>query len=729
MTATSAPDLARDRASPPQRDRWRPAAIRRQVSAAGGRFWARANVARRNPYARLFVASVLTGLIFAVMTGPEGSASAPTSGITGSLSAPRVYWFLGFGLLLFAVRAGWTKIGHAVTARSRAGKGRVADLLAVTPRRLGAEIVLIGFGLAYVTWIAPHDPWKGGLCVQFGAALLALEFVTVALRSGRLRVARLIAYAAVALYGALATITGPVSRYLDRIDVVPHNPVLGKTLMAFVGFLVVVEGALIVLGKLRARADTRLGRGIVVGVGVGLVVYGFFTWTSWVQWDARTPKSLAAFLSRDHLLVHAPTAGLIVMAVGAALVVGGLGWLVVDARGGARVDTGAQRYTTTDSSRGSLGKPALILLVLLLAVEWPLHMSTASLSNLNLQIMPFALLGLGLNVVIGWAGLLDLGYVAFYAIGAYTTAYLAGALPVHPPFVLNDLWTIPFAVLAAMLAGVLLGTPTLRLRGDYLAIVTLGFGEIIYICAVNLTGITGGAQGVTPPPGIPYLNFHILTPILSAGQSWNAVTYLQSYYLLLGVVIVSMVAFNFLNHSKVGRSWTALREDEPAADSIGINALKYKVMAFAIGASTGGFAGVFLASQSQSLFPASFMVQFSITVVVVVVFGGMGSLAGPVVGAIVIAGLPLYLEQQSYSWYNSLDLYLYLGAILIVMMIFRPQGIIPSRRRRREIQLVEAGGGPIDDTTAETADVSWRARVFGSGYFLGERGYLGAEDL
>jgi branched-chain amino acid transport system permease protein len=712
------------------RARRRLVAVGRRVVAWCRTAWAVANEVRRNAYVRLFVASMLTGLILAVMTGPEGSAAAPTSGITGSLSTPRVYWFLGFGALLFVLRAGWTRFGPAITAWSRAGKGRIANVLEATPRRAAAELALIGFGFAYVSWISPHDTWKGGLCIQLGAALLVLEAVTLAVRHGRRRLARFLAYGAVTLYGLLAWLSGPVSRYLNTIGAVPHNPVLGKTLMAASGFVVVVELLVMALGTLRARAVTRRGRSILVGVGIALVVYGFFMWTSWVQWNPNTPKSLARFLSRDHLLVHSNVAGLVCMAVGAALVVAALGWLASDARGTA-TSTGvgvAERYRTADLARGRVGRPALLIFVLLVALEWPLHMSTASLTNLNLQIMPYVLLGLGLNVVIGWAGLLDLGYIAFYAIGAYTTAYFAGALPVHPPFVLSDLWIIPLAILAAMLSGVLLGTPTLRLRGDYLAIVTLGFGEIVYICAVNLIGITGGAQGVTPPPGIPYLNFHVLTPILNATQNWNAITYLQSYYLLLGVVVVSMVAFNFLNHSRVGRSWTALREDEPAADSIGINALKYKVMAFAIGASTGGFAGVFLASESQSLFPSSFTVQFSITVVVVVVFGGMGSLAGPVIGAIVIQGLPLYLTQQNYTWYDSLDLYIYLGAILIVMMIFRPQGVIPSRRRRREIQLVEHGAGPVDDTTAETATVSWRTRVFGSGYFLGERGYLSAED-
>jgi branched-chain amino acid transport system permease protein len=681
----------------------------------------------RNSYARLFVASMLAGLVLAVMTGPEGSATAPLSGITGSLSAPRVYWFLAVGLVLFVVRAGWLRFGSVVTQWTRGVRGRMLHVLAATPRRVVADLALIGFGFVYVSWISPHDPWKGGLCIQFGASLLALEVVSLALRTGRPRVARILIYGFVALYGALAWLTGPVSRYLDTIGVVLHNPVLGKTLLATAGFLVTVELLVVLLGSLRARAARRRGRGVLVGLGVVLVAYGFLTWTSWSQWDAKASKSLASFLSRDHLLVHAPMAGVLLMALGAALVLGGLGWLIADAADPDATRTARilHRYHAVDRAQGALGKPALVLFVLLLALEWPLHMSTSSLSNINLQIMPYVLLGLGLNVVIGWAGLLDLGYIAFYAIGAYTTAYFTGALPVHPPFILSDFWLIPFAIAAAMLAGVLLGTPTLRLRGDYLAIVTLGFGEIIFIFATNLTGITGGSFGAS---GIPYFNFHVLTPILKAGQQWSAISYLPSYYLLLGVVIVSMVAFNFLNNSKVGRTWTALREDEPAADSLGINALKYKVMAFAIGASTGGFAGVFVASQSGQFLPTSFMVQFSITVVVVVVFGGMGSLAGPVIGAIVIQGLPAYLQQQSYTWYNTLDLYIYLGAILIVMMIFRPQGIIPSRRRRREIQLVESGGGPVDDLAdADAGDVAWRTRVFGSGYFLGERGYLGSE--
>ena len=329
---------------------------------------------------------------------------------------------------------------------------------------------------------------------------------------------------------------------------------------------------------------------------------------------------------------------------------------------------------------------------------------------------------MGLNVVVGFAGLLDLGYVAFWAIGAYTTAYFTGALPIQPPFILNPFWIIPFAIVAAMLTGVVLGTPTLRLRGDYLAIVTLGFGEIIEIVANNLSGVTGGPAGA--PGIIPQFSIHLF----SVDYAWTG-TVLPYYYLILGVAVIFMVAFSFLEHSRVGRSWTAIREDEVAADSVGINALKYKVMAFSIGASTSGFAGVFFASQVQSLFPNDFLVQTSILILVFVIFGGMGSIAGAVIGAFAIQWLPQYLQVHSFQDYQSQDEFIYLGALLILLMIFRPQGIIPSRRRRREILLTEAGvgppeppGGPVRITSLGEELPSDYGRLS-----LDEPGYIGPE--
>ncbi|MGC8498062.1 MAG: branched-chain amino acid ABC transporter permease [Acidimicrobiales bacterium] len=313
------------------------------------------------------------------------------------------------------------------------------------------------------------------------------------------------------------------------------------------------------------------------------------------------------------------------------------------------------------------------------------------------QIGVFVLLALGLNVVVGFAGLLDLGFVAFYAIGAYATAWVTGSLPTPAPFGvhLNPFFAIPVAIALVMVAGVLLGTPTLRLRGDYLAIVTLGFGEIITIFANNLYGITGGSYGsggVTGRHGIPHFSIN-LGPI---HYQWtlNPVPY---YYLILVFVVIFIAAFSLLEHSRVGRAWTAIREDEVAAESVGINPLKYKVMAFAIGAASAGFAGVMTAAQSIFIFPATFTLQVSINILALVIFGGMGSIAGVAVGAMVIQTGSMYLLHSPPAGYQPADLYMYLGALLIVTMIFRPMGLIPSRRRRREIVLTEAGEGHMNE--------------------------------
>jgi len=307
------------------------------------------------------------------------------------------------------------------------------------------------------------------------------------------------------------------------------------------------------------------------------------------------------------------------------------------------------------------------------------------------QIAVYILLAIGLNVVVGFAGLLDLGFVAFYAIGAYTTAWVTGALPTPPLFGIHmdPFFAIPIAILIAMVAGIILGAPTLRLRGDYLAIVTLGFGEIITIFANNLYGITGGSQGSAL---IPHFSLHI-GPIK---YLWG-LTPVPYYYLTLVFVVLFLAAFSLLEHSRVGRAWTAIREDEVAAESVGINPLKYKVMAFAIGASTAGFAGVVTASQSNNIFPSSFTLQFSINILVLVIFGGMGSIFGVVLGAIIIQTGSMYLLHTPPAGYQPSDLYVYLGALLVMMMIFRPAGLVPSRRRRREIRLSEAGEGHPDE--------------------------------
>ncbi len=273
----------------------------------------------------------------------------------------------------------------------------------------------------------------------------------------------------------------------------------------------------------------------------------------------------------------------------------------------------------------------------------------------------FALLAMGLNVVVGLAGLLDLGYVAFWAIGAYSVAIFSGSGPIQI-FHLSTWQILPIGVGLAMLFGVLLGLPVLRLRGDYLAIVTLGFGEIIRITASNLDGITAGARGIG---GIPHPK---------VGSYDFGVEPEPYYYLILFTLLILLLLIRRLDRSRIGRAWVAIREDEVAAEAMGINTLRMKLWAFAIGASTAGFAGVLHGSKISFVSPASFQIITSILILSMVVLGGMGSTFGPIAGAAVITIAPeLLREAQDYR-------YLLFGAVLVVMMVFRPQGLFPSKR-------------------------------------------------
>ncbi len=321
-----------------------------------------------------------------------------------------------------------------------------------------------------------------------------------------------------------------------------------------------------------------------------------------------------------------------------------------------------------------------LVLLALLVVVYPTTLSPFWQTVLVDQMGIYVLLAVGLNVVVGLAGLLDLGYIAFFAIGAYTTAYLTDKLPVHPPFTLTPFLVFPFAVLAALIAGVILGGPTLRLRGDYLAIVTLGFGEIVRITAVNSDAITNGPQGAF---GIPHFELF--------GYKWTLDS-LPYYYLLLVVVVAIVFFFRRLDDSRVGRSWAAIREDEVAASASGIPTLRFKLLAFAIGASTSGFAGVIYASKVGFINPDNFPLLLSILVLTMVIFGGMGNIYGVILGAAVLGWLPNLLKD----YVPATDRFIYFGGLLVVMMIFRPQGLIPSRRRSREIRLSEAGVGGAD---------------------------------
>ncbi len=352
--------------------------------------------------------------------------------------------------------------------------------------------------------------------------------------------------------------------------------------------------------------------------------------------------------------------------------------------GGAHSSTAvgatAARSSDRSAASGYLSAPGAAKTAILALVAFALfYPPTATLgwqTTIVSQIGISVLLAMGLNVVVGWAGLLDLGFIAFYAIGSYTTAYLTSSLPVEPPSWLHmtPLLAIPFAIAICLLAGLALGAPTLRLRGDYLAIVTLGFGEIIRIIAVNNPGnFTNGSQGAH---GIP-------NPVIHIGPlhwTWGLAP-LQYWYLLLVFIVVILLAFRRLENSRTGRAWAAIREDEVAAQATGINTTRVKLMAFAIGASTSGVAGVFFASQIGSFTPDNFVLNNSILIVAYVVFGGMGSLPGAMAGAALLTWLPEFLK----TFVPGADRQMWIGVVVVLMMIFRPAGLVPASRRKAEL--------------------------------------------
>ncbi len=281
----------------------------------------------------------------------------------------------------------------------------------------------------------------------------------------------------------------------------------------------------------------------------------------------------------------------------------------------------------------------------------------------------YVILGLGLNIVVGMAGLLDLGYVAFFAIGSYTVAMLTAP---EPHSILMNFWpTIPIGIILAAIAGVLLGLPVLRMRGDYLAIVTLGFGEIIRILSRSdvLAEFTGGPRGIRQIGGPSLFGFDL-----------NDNFYFM-YFIILGIILVAFATYR-LQHSRVGRAWMAMREDEDVAEAMGIYTLKYKLLAFAIGAAFAGLSGVISASRNKFTGPEDFTLLVSINVICLVIIGGMGSIPGVVVGALVLKGLPEILRE--------LDDYrmLVFGALLVIMMIVRPEGLWPSTRKRMDFRHV-----------------------------------------
>lgn len=300
----------------------------------------------------------------------------------------------------------------------------------------------------------------------------------------------------------------------------------------------------------------------------------------------------------------------------------------------------------------------LIAVLLGAAIIYPLYFDTYQ-TNIMITALMYVVLGLGLNIVVGMAGLLDLGFVAFYAVGAYSYALL------NHHFGLGFWTVLPIGGVLAAIAGILLGFPVLRLRGDYLAIVTLGFGEIIRLVLENWNEFSMGPSGISniSRPGFFGLNL-----------SLDGYT-LYIYYLMIVFMIITIFVVNRLQDSRLGRAWIALREDEIACQAMGIDKRKTKLVAFSLGAFWAGLMGVVFAAKTTFINPASFTFLESAIILSIVVLGGMGSIVGVIFGALILILMPEYL--RALSEYRMLAF----GGILVAMMVFRPQGLISNIRR------------------------------------------------
>jgi branched-chain amino acid transport system permease protein len=317
-------------------------------------------------------------------------------------------------------------------------------------------------------------------------------------------------------------------------------------------------------------------------------------------------------------------------------------------------------------------------------------------SNILGKVGIFLLLGLGLNIVVGYAGLLDLGYVAFFSVGAYTMAILSGGQRLtfkgyQPPAFganLSFYEALPIVVVVAALIGVMIGAPVLRLRGDYLAIVTLGFGEIARVIfgSTWAQDLFGGANGMGLITKAPIGSFEFHSPE-------------HFYYLVLAFCVLAIYVSWRLQDSRIGRAWNAMREDEQVADVMGISTIRYKLLAFAMGGAIGSIGGALFGVYIGSLTIVSFQIIVSITALAIIILGGLGSIPGAVVGALVLIGLPGVLSE-----FEEYQLLIY-GAVLIAIMLLRPQGLVPSVRRSRELHEEDQMQDEWAKTLAEREEV------------------------
>ncbi len=472
--------------------------------------------------------------------------------------------------------------------------------------------------------------------------------------------------------GALLAGSGAVPKVRQRLSagtVALSGGIAGITAMALLALLAVIVNAVdlrqvLVNATPQLVNELTLGRGIGQGAVVLLLIGTVLGAVGALSGRVPSRVSRALVLAASAVVIvgvlrdkglSVPEAAVLGVAVGATA--------YARSRWGTALASNYQRVQRRNATMMSIILWTAGLIVLL---GLPSVLGTYGTSVIDLVGL-YILMGLGLNIVVGYAGLLDLGYVAFFTIGAYVTGLLTS--PAASTQLGLSFWIAwPLAMLAAASAGALLGIPVLRMRGDYLAIVTLGFGEIIRILVLSDTfkSVLGGAQGIIEIPGPSIGSFTLVRPQ-------------HFYYLILAGCLLVVFVSRRISDSRVGRAWMAIREDEDVAEATGVNLVKYKLLAFAMGASFSGIGGAIFASWVHSVFPNSFTLLVSINILSLVIVGGIGSIPGVILGAFVLVGLPEVL--RSFADFRMITF----GALLVAMMIARPEGLWPARARRREL--------------------------------------------
>ena len=439
----------------------------------------------------------------------------------------------------------------------------------------------------------------------------------------------------------------------DWVEVVTFDN--RRDLWRGIALLLLATGSAGLAGALMRIVPEVPRRALLYGLGITLLVGAFGETVRLILQENLDRDTLREIFRRDTLRENAALTLFIVSTAAGFL------WAMFGGRARQQFDAMAYERRHHVNQLGML-----LFAALLLALPWLIG---RTLSDVAVTIGIFVLMGLGLNIAIGLAGLLDLGYVTNYAVGAYMLAVLTSIGPLGLFKGTFTFWmVIPIALFAAMCAGFIFAVPVLRMRGDYLAIATLGFGEIIGKLALSdwLKPLIGGAQGVQNIP----------KPFLFATELKNPE---QLYYIVLVACLVTLYVSVRLNNSRTGRQWMAIREDEDVATAMGIDTARAKLLAFTLSAATGGVAGAIFAAKVGTVFPNSFTVFISINVLSLIIVGGIASNPGIVIGAVVLIGMPELLRE-----FSDFRFLMY-GALLIMMMINRPQGLIPSKLALHEV--------------------------------------------